>query len=289
MLVCTTIVESRPGHPQRQHADRRARRPARPVPAAPAAWAGRPLQRAGLRLLPLPAGHGADRDRLPAAGDGGRARRLGSGLQIALRDLEIRGAGNVVGAEQSGQVAAVGFDMYAQLLKEEVADLNGTPIERGGGDPPRPAGRRPPPARLRRRRQAAPGAVQAYRRRARRCRGQGRARGARGPLRAAAAARGAAGHARSAQGGAAAVGGARRRRDTRRTCCGCGRWQLTDSQEIQLQRIDRRRHVTNAPPRRSRSRCPTPPRASSSRGSPRRCAPCSLRLGPLSPGPASTH
>ena len=55
--------------------------------------------------------------------------RLGSGLQIALRDLEIRGAGNVVGAEQSGQVAAVGFDMYAQLLKEEVADLNGTPVE----------------------------------------------------------------------------------------------------------------------------------------------------------------
>jgi len=55
--------------------------------------------------------------------------RLGSGLQIALRDLEIRGAGNVVGAEQSGQVAAVGFDMYAQLLKEEVADLSGTPIE----------------------------------------------------------------------------------------------------------------------------------------------------------------
>ncbi len=55
--------------------------------------------------------------------------RLGSGLAIALRDLEIRGAGNVVGAEQSGQVATVGFDMYAQLLKEEVADLNGTPIQ----------------------------------------------------------------------------------------------------------------------------------------------------------------
>jgi transcription-repair coupling factor (superfamily II helicase) len=55
--------------------------------------------------------------------------RLGSGLAIAMRDLEIRGAGNVVGAEQSGQVAAVGFDMYSQLLKEEVADLTGEPIE----------------------------------------------------------------------------------------------------------------------------------------------------------------
>ena len=55
--------------------------------------------------------------------------RLGSGLSIAMRDLEIRGAGNVVGAEQSGHVAAVGFDMYSQLLKEEVADLTGERVE----------------------------------------------------------------------------------------------------------------------------------------------------------------
>ncbi len=55
--------------------------------------------------------------------------RLGSGLQIAMRDLEIRGAGNVIGAEQSGHVASVGFDMYSQLLKEEVADLTGEKVE----------------------------------------------------------------------------------------------------------------------------------------------------------------
>jgi transcription-repair coupling factor (superfamily II helicase) len=55
--------------------------------------------------------------------------RLGSGLSIAMRDLEIRGAGNVVGAEQSGHVATVGFDMYSQLLKEEVAQLTGTAVE----------------------------------------------------------------------------------------------------------------------------------------------------------------
>ena len=53
---------------------------------------------------------------------------LGSGLGIAIRDLEIRGAGNVVGAEQSGHVAAVGFDMFATLLREEVADLTGKPL-----------------------------------------------------------------------------------------------------------------------------------------------------------------
>lgn len=54
--------------------------------------------------------------------------RLGSGLAIAMRDLEIRGAGNVVGAEQSGHVSLVGFDMYATLLKEEVAKLAGDAV-----------------------------------------------------------------------------------------------------------------------------------------------------------------
>jgi len=54
--------------------------------------------------------------------------RLGSGLAIAMRDLELRGAGTVLGAEQSGQVASIGFDAYTQLLKEELARLGGEPI-----------------------------------------------------------------------------------------------------------------------------------------------------------------
>jgi transcription-repair coupling factor (superfamily II helicase) len=54
--------------------------------------------------------------------------RLGSGLAIAMRDLELRGAGAVIGAEQSGQVAAIGFDAYTQLLKEELARLGGEPV-----------------------------------------------------------------------------------------------------------------------------------------------------------------
>jgi transcription-repair coupling factor (superfamily II helicase) len=53
---------------------------------------------------------------------------LGSGFQIALRDLEIRGAGNILGAEQHGHIAAVGFDTYARLLKESVAELKGEPL-----------------------------------------------------------------------------------------------------------------------------------------------------------------
>jgi transcription-repair coupling factor (superfamily II helicase) len=48
---------------------------------------------------------------------------LGSGLSIALRDLEIRGAGSVLSADQSGHIATVGFEAYAQLMREEMAEL----------------------------------------------------------------------------------------------------------------------------------------------------------------------
>ncbi len=53
---------------------------------------------------------------------------LGSGIKIAMRDLEIRGAGSLLGAEQSGNVSAVGFDLYAQMLREAVAETRGEPI-----------------------------------------------------------------------------------------------------------------------------------------------------------------
>ena len=47
-------------------------------------------------------------------------RDLGAGIQIAMRDLEIRGAGNFLGAEQSGNVTHIGFDLFAQMLKSAV-------------------------------------------------------------------------------------------------------------------------------------------------------------------------
>jgi transcription-repair coupling factor (superfamily II helicase) len=50
---------------------------------------------------------------------------LGSGFKLALRDLEIRGAGNLLGAEQHGHIAAVGFDLYSKLLAEAVRELKG--------------------------------------------------------------------------------------------------------------------------------------------------------------------
>mgnify|MGYP002570446110 FL=1 len=50
---------------------------------------------------------------------------FGAGLKIAMRDLEIRGAGNILGAEQSGHLAAVGYDMYMKLLGEAVREKRG--------------------------------------------------------------------------------------------------------------------------------------------------------------------
>ncbi len=53
---------------------------------------------------------------------------LGSGFKIAMRDLEIRGAGNLLGEAQSGHIAAVGFDLYCQMVVEAVGELKGEPV-----------------------------------------------------------------------------------------------------------------------------------------------------------------
>ena len=88
-----------------------------------AGWAGR-SQRAYAYLF-----HPADRvlteqayERLRTIGE---HTELGSGFKIAMRDLEIRGAGNLLGADQSGHIAAVGYDLYVQLVAEAVAEARG--------------------------------------------------------------------------------------------------------------------------------------------------------------------
>jgi transcription-repair coupling factor (superfamily II helicase) len=53
---------------------------------------------------------------------------LGAGFSIASHDLEIRGAGNLLGPDQSGSIAAIGFDLYTQLLGEAVAEMRGEPM-----------------------------------------------------------------------------------------------------------------------------------------------------------------
>jgi transcription-repair coupling factor (superfamily II helicase) len=77
-------------------------------------------------LLPRHAGLLADaRKRITAIK---QYSTLGSGFKIAMRDLEIRGAGNMLGPEQSGQITAVGFELYCQLLKQSVAALKGEKV-----------------------------------------------------------------------------------------------------------------------------------------------------------------
>ena len=58
----------------------------------------------------------------------GEATELGSGFKIAMRDLEIRGAGNLLGASQSGHIAAVGYDLYCQMVQEAVQELKGEDV-----------------------------------------------------------------------------------------------------------------------------------------------------------------
>lgn len=77
-------------------------------------------------LLPRHAGLLADvRKRLSAIK---QYSTLGSGFKIAMRDLEIRGAGNLLGAQQSGHITAVGFELYCQLLKQSVSSLKGEKV-----------------------------------------------------------------------------------------------------------------------------------------------------------------
>jgi transcription-repair coupling factor (superfamily II helicase) len=61
------------------------------------------------------------------------ATELGAGLRLAMRDMEIRGAGNILGAEQSGHIAAVGYEMYIRLLAQAVEEIrSGQPTEERG-------------------------------------------------------------------------------------------------------------------------------------------------------------
>ncbi len=58
----------------------------------------------------------------------GESTELGSGFRIAMRDLEIRGAGNLLGENQTGHISAVGYDLYCQMVGEAVAELKGEPV-----------------------------------------------------------------------------------------------------------------------------------------------------------------
>ncbi len=125
VLVCTTIVESGLDMPKVNtlivdRADRLGLSQLYQLRGR----VGRRGQRAYAYLL-----HPRDRvlteeayERLKTIGE---FTELGSGFKIAMRDLEIRGAGNLLGGEQSGHIAAVGFDLYCQMVTEAVGELTG--------------------------------------------------------------------------------------------------------------------------------------------------------------------
>jgi transcription-repair coupling factor (superfamily II helicase) len=131
ILVCTTIVESGLDIPRANtmfvaRADRMGLAQLYQLRGR----IGRSRERAFCYLL-LPADDGAltddGRRRLEALQ---RFSDLGSGFLIASHDLEIRGAGELFGRKQSGSIAAVGFETYAALLEEAVAELKGEEIVR---------------------------------------------------------------------------------------------------------------------------------------------------------------
>jgi transcription-repair coupling factor (superfamily II helicase) len=88
---------------------------------------GRSKERAYCYLLTPPPTHMTDdaRARIEALE---RFSQLGAGFNVASLDMELRGAGDVLGAEQSGSVAAVGFDLFLHMLDEAVAELRGEPV-----------------------------------------------------------------------------------------------------------------------------------------------------------------
>ena len=90
---------------------------------------GRSKERAYCYLM-IPASHGITDGAMRRLETLQRFTELGAGFMIASQDLEIRGAGELLGSKQSGTIAAVGFDAYTLMLEEAVAELRGEPITR---------------------------------------------------------------------------------------------------------------------------------------------------------------
>ena len=125
VLVCTTIIESGIDVPNAntiviERADRFGLATLHQLRGRVGRW-----RRQAKAFLLLPK-HGImtgdARKRLAAIR---RHTELGAGFRLAMRDLEIRGVGNILGAKQSGHVSAIGFELYCQLLKNTVAEIRG--------------------------------------------------------------------------------------------------------------------------------------------------------------------
>ena len=130
VLVCTTIVESGLDMPTVNtlvvdRADRLGLAQLYQLRGR----VGRRGQRAYAYLL-YPSDHKLSEEAYERLKTIGEFTDLGSGFKIAMRDLEIRGAGSLLGAEQSGHIAAVGFDLYVEMVTEAVGELTDAPPAR---------------------------------------------------------------------------------------------------------------------------------------------------------------
>lgn len=129
VFVCTTIIESGIDVPNANtilidHADRLGLAELYQLRGRVGRW-----NRQAYAYLLLPKSallSGSARERLAAIR---KYTHLGSGFKLALRDLEIRGAGNILGAEQSGHINAIGFDLYCQLLRTIARQMKGEKVE----------------------------------------------------------------------------------------------------------------------------------------------------------------
>jgi len=129
VLVCTTIIESGIDMPSVNtlivdNADRMGLGQLHQLRGR----VGRSGTKAYAYLL-TPKGHNLTEDAIERLKTVGETSELGSGFKIAMRDLEIRGAGNLLGTGQSGHIAAVGYDLYCKLVKEAVEELKHVPKE----------------------------------------------------------------------------------------------------------------------------------------------------------------
>ncbi len=118
---------------RRQHADRASRRHVRPGAALPAARPRRPLEDARLRAVHHAREQAADRAGREAPEGAASLDTLGAGFQLASHDLDIRGAGNLLGDEQSGHIKEVGFELYQQMLQDAIEALKARQRGAGGG------------------------------------------------------------------------------------------------------------------------------------------------------------
>jgi len=130
VLVCTTIIESGIDMPSVNtlivdNADRMGLGQLHQLRGR----VGRSGTKAYAYLL-TPKGHNLSEDAIERLKTVGETSELGSGFKIAMRDLEIRGAGNLLGTGQSGHIAAVGYDLYCKLVKEAVEELKDIPKDR---------------------------------------------------------------------------------------------------------------------------------------------------------------